>query len=298
MAKTAQIVVVGSSNTDMVVRVPHLPRPGETVLGGQFAQVPGGKGANQAVAAARLGADVTLIARVGQDALGEETIHNLQAEGIHTEHIGRDPDFPTGVALIGVDETTGENAILVAPGANAALTVADIDRAASLIQSADVLVCQMEVRLDVVIAALETAHKAGVLTILNPAPAAPLPDYAWEYVSVLTPNRSELQALGNDAQHLLQQGVGSLAVTLGAEGIQLVTDQGEQHIPGQAVSSVADTTAAGDCFTGALAVALGEGLPLSEAAIFANAAAALSVTKAGAQPSLPTRAAVDARLID
>jgi ribokinase len=307
MAKTAQIVVVGSSNTDMVVRVPRLPRPGETVLGGQFAQVPGGKGSNQAVAAARLGANVTLIARVGQDALGEETIHNLQAEGIHTEHIGRDPDFPTGVALIGVDETTGENAILVAPGANAALTVADIDRAASLIKSADVLVCQMEVRLDVVIAALETAHKAGVLTILNPAPAAPLPDYAWEYVSVLTPNETEAATLAGGAtedvhangKKLLEQGIGQVILTLGARGaIILQLGQKTERVPGFSVSQVVDTTAAGDCFTGALAVALGEGIPPGRAAWFAASAATISVTRAGAQPSLPTRVEADAMLAD
>ena len=208
MTQPARIVVVGSSNTDMVVRAPRLPRPGETVLGGTFAMTPGGKGANQAVAAARLGGQVTFIARVGTDVFGDNALRGFEAEGIDTRCVIRDPDFPTGVALIGVDEGTGENSILVAPGANAALNVADIDRAAEAIQSADVVVCQMEVRLDVVIAALELAHRAGVTTILNPAPASPLPDYAWSYVSVLTPNRAELDALGN-APTLRRQGVGA-----------------------------------------------------------------------------------------
>jgi ribokinase len=196
---------------------------------------------------------------------------------------------------------------LVAPGANAALTVADIDRAASLIQSADVLVCQMEVRLDVVIAALETAHKAGVLTILNPAPAAPLPDYAWEYVSVLTPNETEAATLAGGAtedvhangKKLLEQGIGQVILTLGARGaIILQLGQKTERVPGFSVSQVVDTTAAGDCFTGALAVALGEGIPPGRAAWFAASAATISVTRAGAQPSLPTRVEADAMLAD
>ena len=293
MAKKARIVVVGSSNTDMVVRAPRLPRPGETVLGRQFSQMAGGKGANQAVAAARLGGDVTLIARVGRDALGEAALVGFATEGIHTEFVICDPDFPTGVALIGVDEATGENSILVAPGANGALNMADIDRAAETIRRAEVLVCQMEVRQDVVIGALEIAHQAGVRTILNPAPATPLPDYAWAYVSVLTPNAAELDTLGGDADALRAKGVGNVVVTQGASGVRLVTEQGTQTLPAFGVLNVVDTTAAGDCFTGALAVGLGEGRSLADAAAFANAAAALSVTRAGAQPSLPTRAETD-----
>jgi ribokinase len=292
MTQTAKIVVVGSVNTDMVVRAPHLPLPGETVLGGTFSCVPGGKGANQAVAAARLGAEVTLVACVGEDSYGDLALRSLAEEGIATEFIRRDPDFPTGVALIGVDATTGENAILVASGANHALNPADIDRAAQVIENADVLVCQMEVRLDVVIAALERAHRAGVTTVLNPAPALPLPEYAWSYVCVLTPNAQELEALGGDADALRRAGVGSVVVTCGAAGARLYTESGEEAIPAAPVPQVVDTTAAGDCFTGAFAVALGEEMPLKDAAQFACAAASLSVTQRGAQPSLPHRDAL------
>jgi ribokinase len=293
MAKKARIVVVGSSSMDMIVRAPRLPVPGETVLGGAFHQAHGGKGANQAVAAARLGADVTFITRLGTDAFSDQIAEALKGEGIAIAHIGRDPDFPTGVALIGVDETTGENSILVAPGANMALNPAHIERATEAIQSADVLVCQLEIRQDVVVTALEIAHRAGVTTILNPAPAAPLPDSVWRLVSVLTPNEAELEALGGDAAALLARGVGAVVVTLGAGGVRLITAKGTQTIDGLTAGPVVDTTAAGDCFTGALAVAVGEGRSLLEAVGFANAAASLSVTKAGAQPSLPPRAAVD-----
>ena len=307
MTMTARIVVVGSSNTDMVVRAPRLPRPGETILGGAFALLPGGKGANQAVAAARLGGDVTLIARVGKDVFGDNAVRGLEAEGIDTRHVARDPDFPTGVALIGVEETTGENSILVAPGANGALNMADVDRAAAVLQGADVVVCQMEVRLDVVIGVLELAHRAGVTTILNPAPATPLPEYAWPYVSVLTPNETEASLLvdGDDSMTPTQQadalrgkGVVSVVMTLGARGAQVVSEAESALVPSFAPDRTVDATAAGDCFTGALAVALAEGRSLRQATMFANAAASLCVEKAGAQPSLPTRAAVDRRLID
>lgn len=293
MAKPARVVVVGGSNVDMVVRAPRLPRPGETVLGGTFAMVPGGKGANQAVAAARLGADVTLIASVGADTFGDAAVRGFAAEGIRTDFISRDPDLPTGVALIGVSEATGENCILVAPGANAVLHPAHVERAAGVVRQADVVIVQMEVRLDTVALALETASAAGVTTILNPAPVTPLPDYAWANVSVVTPNRAEMDDLGGDAAALVRLGAGAVVVTLGADGARVVDGNGDTPIRGVAVHSVVDTTAAGDCFTGALAVALGEGRSMADAAAFANVAAALSVTKAGAQPSLPHRRDVE-----
>ena len=302
--RAARVVVVGSSNTDMVARVPRLPRPGETVLGGAFASVPGGKGANQAVAAARLGAQVTFVARVGDDALGDAALRGLADAGIDTQFVVRDPDAPSGVALIGVDEGTGENAIMVASGANGNLSVGDIRRAADVIRAADVLVCQLETPLETVGAALETARAAGVTTILNPAPAQSLSIEMLANVSVLTPNETEAALLAGPgaktpaeiAHGLRQQGVGSVVLTLGAQGALVSTESADTRIEPFTPDTVVDTTAAGDCFTGALAVALAEGHGLERGARFACAAASLSVEAQGAQPSLPTRTAVDARV--
>ena len=299
--RRARVVVVGSANTDMTARVARLPKPGETVLGTGFESLPGGKGANQAVAAARLGASVTFIACVGADGLGDDMVLGLEAEGINTRYVVRDPDAPTGVALITVDEATGENVIVVASGANAKLSVGLVDMAAALIREADVLVCQLESPLETVAAALKLARAAGRTTILNPAPAQALPDEMLSLVSALTPNETEAALLAGDAaltpeaaaRTLQARGVGQVAVTLGVAGVLLVSAGGATRIPGRAVAQAVDTTAAGDCFTGALAVALGEGKSLQEAAAFANAAAALSVTKSGAQPSLPSRFEVE-----
>lgn len=297
MAKKPKIVVVGSSNTDMVARAPKLPGPGETVLGGAFVMAAGGKGANQAVAAARLGGDVTFIARVGADLFGEQAVQGFEADGIRTDYIVRDPDAPSGVALIGVDETTGENSIIVAPGANARLSIEDIEAAAGAIREADVLVCQLEVPLDAVHHSLKIASTAGVRTILNPAPAQPLPRDLLSMISILTPNETEAAQLAGvsggqpalAAKTLLRAGIETVIVTLGPEGALVVDSHCEIQVPAPAVERAADTTAAGDCFTGALAVALGEGMPVPNAAEFACRAAAISVTRAGAQPSLPYR---------
>jgi ribokinase len=296
MPAKPRIVVVGSSNTDMVARAPSLPKPGQTVLGTSFEMAAGGKGANQAVAAARLGGDVTFIARVGADLFGDQAVMGFEKDGIDTRYIVRDPDTPSGIALIGVDETTGENSIIVAPGANANLSIADIEAAADAIASADILVCQLEVPLETVQAALRLARSAGARTILNPAPALPLPPEILTFVSILTPNEAEaaqLAGVSKDqpdeaAQNLLSMEVGTVIITLGAEGALVADPEGQRHLPAPQASAV-DTTAAGDCFNGALAVALGEGLSIWEAAAFACNAASISVTRAGAQPSLPYR---------
>ncbi len=296
------IVVVGSSNTDLVVRAPALPGPGETVLGSAFLVAPGGKGANQAVAAARLGARVTLVARLGADEFGDRALAALRREGIDTTFVARDAEAASGVALIVVSES-GENAIAVAPGANMRLAAADVDRAAPAIREADALLLQLETPLPTVRHAATLAMKAGVPVILNPAPAAPLAGELLSRVSVLTPNELEAAALtgtsasGVDAARqaalrLHASGVADVVITLGREGALMEGEAGSGHVPGCAVTAV-DTTAAGDAFNGALAVALAEGASLERAVRFANRAAALSITRPGAQPSLPTREAVE-----
>ncbi len=303
--KRPRIVVVGSANTDMVVRVPHLPGGGETLLGSGFSMVPGGKGANQAVAAARLGAVVTFVGCVGTDSFGDLMVLNLENEGINTKFVVRDPDVTTGVALITVDEEFGENTIVVAPGANARLSPALLDLASAAIRDADVLVCQLEIPMDTVQSALQLARDAGVRTILNPAPAHELSNSLLSLVSVLTPNQTEAaQMLNADfdpaaaAIHLRKRGAENVVVTLGGAGARAVSASGNTGVPAFTPAEVVDTTAAGDCFTGALAVALGEGRTLEQAVQFANAAASLSVETEGAQPSLPNRLAVNKRLME
>lgn len=300
-----RIVVVGSSNTDMVVTTPRLPRPGETLLGGRFLQAAGGKGANQAVAAARAGARVTLVARVGDDLFGRAAIEGFEHEGIDTRYVSIDPDEPSGVALILVDGK-GENLISVAPGANATLQPCHVDQAAAVIAEADLLLTQLETPLTSVRRALEIAQAAGVPVLLNPAPAPTqsLPEDLFAGVSVLTPNRVELaqitgrsvdtrEFIHSSCKYLLDRGTGSVVVTLGAEGAAFVSREGVEPIPPYPVSPL-DTVGAGDCFSACLAVALAEGRPPVEAACFAAVAAALSTTRTGAQPSMPARAEVDA----
>jgi len=282
----------------MIVRVPHLPSPGETVLGGDFLTAAGGKGANQAVAAARAGGKVAFLARLGSDTLGTEALAGLRREGIDVRHVHRDAHAPSGVALIFVGRD-GENSIAVASGANARLTVADVRRAELAICSAAVLVAQLESPLAAIEAAAAIAASAVVPFILNPAPARPLPRSLLRCVSVLTPNETEAEALtgikvrdaagaAKAAKRLQAQGVGTVIVTLGRRGAFLAEPRSQRLIPGFRVKAV-DTTAAGDTFNGALAVALAEGRTAPDAVRFANAAAALSVTRAGAQPSAPRR---------
>jgi ribokinase len=298
----AKIVVVGSSNTDMVVKTPHLPAPGETVLGGEFVMAAGGKGANQAVAAARLGAEVTFVARVGQDVFGEQALAGFEREGMITEYVTADPAAASGVALIFVDET-GENSIAVASGANAHLSPGDVRKARRAIETADVLLVQLETPVETVLAAARMAHQAGVRVILNPAPAPadPLPAELLACVDILTPNENELALLAGGpasveqaAGQVLGRGVGTVIVTLGARGALIATPDARLPVPSFPVEAV-DTTAAGDAFNGGLAVALAEGKGLTEgkeltgAVRFANACGALATTRLGAQPSLPTR---------
>ncbi|MGA2258723.1 MAG: ribokinase [Thermoguttaceae bacterium] len=297
MAKQS-IVVVGSSNTDMVIQLDHIPRPGETILGGKFVMAAGGKGANQAVAAARAGGDVTFVARVGRDMFGDKAVAGFQKDGICVDHVLRDKANPSGVALIFV-ANDGENSIAVASGANGSLSVADVRNARHAIASASVLVMQLETPLPTVQAAAEIAAKAGVPVILNPAPACPLSDELLRLVSILTPNETEAELLTGipvtdnasaerAADCLMAREIKTVIITLGPRGAFVATDEFRGVVPGFEVKAV-DTTAAGDVFNGALAVALAKQQPLPEAVRFANAAAAISVTRLGAQPSAPKR---------
>jgi len=292
------IVIVGSSNTDMVIKGPRLPMPGETVTDGVFFTARGGKGANQAVAAARAGGRVALIASLGQDTLGDAAMLGFEEEGIDTSHIQRTAALPSGVALIMID-AAAENAIAVAEGANALLSADNIRACASVIASADVLVAQLEVPLATVGEAIAIAHAHGRRVILNPAPARPLPDALLSQVSVLTPNASETElltgiaprddaSLHRAADRLLGRGVGAALITLAAAGVFAATPDWREWIRGWPMAAE-DTTGAGDVFSGTLAVALSEGTALLDAARFANAAAAISVTRRGAQPSAPRR---------
>lgn len=297
-----RLVVVGSSNTDMIVRVDHLPRPGETVLGGRFCMAAGGKGANQAVAAARAGARVVFVSRLGRDAFGDQALAGFRRDGLNVRHVLRDQRDPSGTALICVG-SDGQNSIAVAPGANAKLSRADVHRARATIRGASGLLLQLETPLATVELAAEIAAAAGVPVTLNPAPACPLPTSLLRLVSVLTPNESETEALTgiplrsdaaivDAAGALLAHGPRIVVITLGARGAFVASGSGHEFVPGFRVK-VVDSTAAGDVFNGALTVALAEGQSLGHAVRFANAAAALSVTRLGAQPSAPTRASID-----
>jgi ribokinase len=300
----ARIVVVGSVNTDMVVKTENLPAPGETVTGGEFVLAAGGKGANQAVAAARLGADVTLVAKVGSDLFGDQAVENFSQEGITTDYIQRDTEHSTGVALILVDGH-GENLISVASGANHALSADDMVPSKEALRSADVVLLQLEIPMETVLRAAEIADAAGVPVILDPAPAppAPLTTDLLRLVTYLTPNESEATRLTGvevhdertarvAAEKLRETGAKNVIITMGAAGVLLATEHETSFIHGQRVEAL-DSTAAGDAFNGGLAAALAGGLPLLDAVHEANRVGALTVTRLGAQPSLPTRAELD-----
>jgi ribokinase len=300
--RSKSIVVIGSSNTDLIIRVPRIPRAGETLLGGEFMSAAGGKGANQAVGAARSGGKTALIARVGTDAFGDRAVVGLRRDGVDVTCVFRDKLAASGVALIFVARD-GENSIAVAGGANARLSPADVNKAAGLIRGAALLVAQLETPLATVIAAALVAVKAGVPVILNPAPAQALPNRLLKLISILTPNETEAELLtgikvtdeaaaARACAKLRSRGVRTVILTLGARGAYLADASGQQLVPGFKVKAV-DSTAAGDIFNGALSVALAERRTLRDAVRFANAAAALSVTRLGAQPSAPTRAEIE-----
>lgn len=296
--KKRKIVVIGSSNTDLVIKTTRIPSPGETVIGGEFLMTAGGKGANQAVAIARLGGDVAFIAKVGRDMFGENALRGYAADGIDTDTIERDGSAPSGVALITVD-AHGENCIVVAPGANNTLTTADIDRHRDLICGAEYLLMQLEIPMEVVEYAAEMAEAHGVKVILNPAPAAPLSQRLMRKLYLITPNLGESQLItGINIDHpaetervaevLLEMGAKAAIITLGSGGALIRTHTECDLINAERVVAI-DTTAAGDVFSGALVVALSEGKSLVDAARFATHAAAISVTRMGAQSSIPYR---------
>ena len=286
-----KVMVIGSANVDFTVNVDRLPSPGETVLGQDFYQSLGGKGANQAVAALRAGATVTFLAKLGADAHGQHLGLHLAFLGLPRESLLKDPSRPTGVALIMVDRM-GRNLIAVAPGSNQAITVEDVQRASRPISEAAVLLVAQQA------ARRMLAKKHGVTTILNPAPAQLLSRDVLRLVDVLTPNESEAQALtgltdaGAAARALVEQGVRAVVVTLAERGALLTRTDRAREFPAYAVKAV-DATAAGDAFNGALACALAEGRSLEDAIVFANASGALTTTKRGAQDALPTRTEID-----
>ena len=298
------IVVVGSLNMDLVIQMPQIPKPGETLLGGVFKNFPGGKGANQAVAAARLGAHVSMIGCVGDDAFGKELRAGLENDGVDTTHVLVHPEAATGVALIQVD-VQGQNSIAVASGANFCLTSADVEKAMQTIGEFDALLMQLETPLETIYTAAKIASYQDAKVLLNPAPAQVLEKDLLELVDVLLPNEYEVAMMTGvalqspadtrqAAKKLLSLGTKNLIVTMGSHGALLFDGKTNQEafIPACLVQAV-DSTAAGDCFVGALAVGLCEGKSLPSAARFASAAAALSVTRAGAQPSLPYRQEVE-----
>lgn len=293
----AKVVVVGSLNMDLVTRASRLPRAGETLIGQSFSTVPGGKGANQAVASARLGAEVAMIGCVGSDAYGLQLRDALLVEGIDCQAVSR-VDGSSGVALIVVDDSS-QNAIVIVAGSNGELTPASLQAADAVLQAADVIVCQLEVPLETVGYALKRGRELGKTVILNPAPASgPLPAQWYASIDYLIPNESEATALSGvtvdsldsaklAAAQLIKAGAAKVIITLGAQGALFSDGNRVEHLAAPNVKAV-DTTAAGDTFVGGFAAALAHGKSEAEAIRFGQVAAALSVTRAGAQPSIPT----------
>lgn len=298
MSKAPKIVVVGSSNTDMVIQTSKFPAPGETIMGGHFFMNPGGKGANQAVAAARLGGNICFIAKTGNDIFGKQAIQQFKNEGMDASHVMVDPNTPSGVALITID-AKAENSIVVAPGANATLSCADIDKSLAAFNDASWVLMQLETPIETIAYVAHFAYEKGLKVILNPAPANNDIIDILPYIYLLTPNETETQLLtgievNNEdsalqaAQQLRKAGVQQVVITLGSQGAFVHSDTFTGMVPGVKTKAI-DTTAAGDCFNGALTVALSEGQPIEQAVVFANRAASISVTRLGAQSSLPYR---------
>ncbi|MDX1991057.1 MAG: ribokinase [bacterium] len=293
------IVVFGSINMDLVVRAPHLPLPGQTLTGQSFVTIPGGKGANQAVACARLGTAVRMVGRVGGDAFGAELRQGLHDHGVNIDAVAVDSNQPSGVALITVD-AQAENTIIVVPGANGAIDERDLSRLDAVLVDAKVLLLQLEIPLTMVVAAAQQAKARGVIVILDPAPAQILPPDLYACVDLITPNETEAQALvgfpiANEAEAarastvLQERGVGQVIIKMGSRGAYWQAADGQRtFVPAYRVQAV-DTVAAGDAFNGGLASALAEGLSLPEAVQRGMATGALSTTRPGAQPSMPTR---------
>ena len=297
-----KVVVVGSFNMDLVVKAERRPQKGETLMGEAFGMFIGGKGSNQAIAAARLGAGVTMIGRLGTDLFGDTLMASHAEEGICTDYVIRDTEVGTGIASILID-TDGDNSIVLVPQANMRLTVADIERASESIAAADVLLLQLEVPITASQRAAEIAKANGATVVLNPAPAQELPDDFLGQVDILTPNEVETESLSGvkvstamDAEHaakvLLDKGLSAVILTLGGRGSLLLTPDLTQRVPAYTVK-VVDTTAAGDAFCGALATGIARGENLVDAVAFANAVGALAVTVLGAAPSMPTAAQVE-----
>jgi ribokinase len=302
-----KIVVIGSSNIDLFMKVKNIPKPGETIIGGEIYKAFGGKGANQAVAAARTLSDVTFISSIGKDTEGVNVLNNLLNEGIDISKIEQKTTKPTGMALIFVDQY-GENSIAVSSGANSDLSESDIIKHACVIKDADIVLVQLEIPLNTVKAALKIAKDNNVKVILNPAPALKIEDELYKYVSIIAPNIHEAESLTgikikskNDAltasNVLFEKGVKNVIITNGVHGVYICSEGEIEFIPSFPVKTI-DTTGAGDVFIGVLASSIAKGFEISEAVKYANAAAAISVTRRGAQNSAPTMSEINAFLLD
>jgi ribokinase len=293
-----RILIVGSSNTDMVIKTQNFPAPGETILGGRFLMNAGGKGANQAVAAARLGGLVTFVGKIGDDIFGKQAVQHLEDEGINVDFVAVDPENPSGVALITVDRK-GENSIVVAPGSNGTLSAADFDKAQAMLGESEFVLMQLEIPIPTVEHIAQLAALQQKKVVLNPAPAAKLSDDLLKDLYIITPNETEAELLTGikvtDEQSALKaatflhdKGIEMVIITMGSAGAFLLSNGQHEMISAPTVEAI-DTTAAGDTFNGALVVALSEGKTIQQSIAFANKAAAISVTRIGAQSSVPFR---------